>query len=71
MARSFLDWAVGPLRPGRVGAVFGFLAGIPLSFVLIWLVPVPFPANLLALPIACVAGAFLGAWIGRRLARQS
>jgi hypothetical protein len=72
MARTFLQWAVGPLSPGRVGAVLGFVAGVVLAHLGAWLaygeVPNLFP--MLGIPLGGGAGALIGFAIGRVAGRR-
>jgi hypothetical protein len=71
MARSFMDWAVGPLTPGRIGAVFGFVGGIALAMLGGWIVYgdisnlYPMFAIAVGGPVGAVVGFVLGRVLGR------
>jgi hypothetical protein len=65
-----LDAAVGPLTPGRLGAVFGFVAGFAATFVYAYAVgKAGEQTGLAALLIGGPAGALLGFVTGRLVQR--
>ena len=72
MARSFMDWAVGPLTPGRIGAVFGFVGGIVLAMVGGWIAygEIGNLYPMFAIAVGGPLGALAGFVLGRLLARR-
>ena len=71
MVRSFMDWAVGPLASGRVGAVLGFVGGIVLLLVGRWIAGFPDDMSFNPLFAVYVVGpvcALVGSLLGRLLA---
>lgn len=72
MARSFMDWAVGPLTPGRIGAVLGFVGGVLFLMLGRWALEGEI-GNLYPMFAICVGGSvgtLLGWAVGRFVGRR-
>jgi hypothetical protein len=67
MRRSFIDRAVGPITPGKLGATLGVLAYIVIFMALPWLHGWAQFGILVVLP--AIPMGFLGMLVGRWLAR--